>query len=200
RPPLEPPQTAMGGFAAVPSTCRPMPCFAVPWPAAHATMRAPRLATGTDPSGERDERTIPWHTAICETARRPPGFVEGNRGIPGPRRDDRPALGEAGGDARSPAPARQDGLGLRVSGGAGRMGAQSESPTGAGEREQCLLARFRGGATELGGVDPPSRPEAHPADGGGGGRAGDRGKSLVSAHGVLLANPDRRRALSAGHG
>jgi hypothetical protein len=34
-----------------------------------------------------------------------------------PRRHDRPALGEAGGDARSPSPARQGGLGLCVPGG-----------------------------------------------------------------------------------
>ena len=63
---------------------------------------------------------------IRETARRPAGFVEGNRDLPQPRCDDGPALGEAGGDARSPAPARPDRLGLCVPGRIGRLGAQPE--------------------------------------------------------------------------
>src|SRR6266852_5241202 len=61
-----------------------------------------------EPIRRADGRTISWHTAVRTTARRPAGFVEGNRYIPQPRRDHGPALGEAGGDARSPAPARQD--------------------------------------------------------------------------------------------
>ena len=67
-----------------------------------------------------------------ENLRRPPGFVERNRGLPQPRCHHRPALGEAGGDAGPPAPARQDGLGLRFPGGVGRVDAGPESSTSAG--------------------------------------------------------------------
>src|SRR2546425_278680 len=85
------------------SICRRMLCFAVAERVRYN--RVPGLATAADQSGERDGRTIPWHAAIREAAGRPAGFVEGNRGLPQPRRDDGAALGEAGGNARSPAPA-----------------------------------------------------------------------------------------------
>src|SRR6266851_9674393 len=85
------------------STYRRIPCFAVPdWGGYN---RVPRPATLAEPSGGRYGRTSSWHAAIPETARRPPGFVEGNRGLPQARRDHGPALGEAGGNARSPPPA-----------------------------------------------------------------------------------------------
>src|SRR5437867_12741863 len=77
-----------------------VPCRPWPWTLQFAS---PGLATAADQTGERDGRTIPWCT-IREAARRPPGLVEGNRGIPRTRRDDRSAMGEARGDARSPAP------------------------------------------------------------------------------------------------
>jgi len=120
--------------------------FAVPF-TGRARYNSGALGVTTEAhSGERVERTIPWHTAIRggrwhtairEGMRRPPGFVERNRGIPQTRRDDSPTLGEAGGDAGTPPPARQDGFGLRLPGGVGRVGPRSESSSSAGEREQC---------------------------------------------------------------
>src|SRR5437763_1004118 len=163
-------QRAMRGTAAVPLFA--VECGVLPWPAADVTIQLPGLATIADQSGERDERTIPWHTAIRETARRPAGFVEGNRGIPQPRRDDRPALGEAGGDARSPAPAGQDRFGLRVSGGVGHVGARSESSSSTGEREQCPLAQSPCTTAALGDMDVYNQMEGCLAAGGGG-RCGD---------------------------
>src|SRR5712672_2496438 len=86
----------------------------------------PGFATQRSKSGERDGRTRPRHTATYKTLRRPARFLEGNRGVPRPRRDNGAALGEAGGDARSQACARQDGLGLRFSRGVGCVGTRPE--------------------------------------------------------------------------
>src|ERR1700739_1963575 len=77
-------------------------------------------------SGERDGRRRPRHTTTYKTRRRPAGFVEGNRGVPRPRRDHGAALGKARGDAGAQACARQDGLGLRFSCGVGCVGARPE--------------------------------------------------------------------------
>ena len=88
-------------------------CRALPLPAT-ALQSGSRLAQPQNQSGGCDERTSSRHIAARETARRPAGFVEGNRGVPPSRRENGPTLGEAGGDARSPPPARQARLGLRV--------------------------------------------------------------------------------------
>src|SRR6266849_7597818 len=65
----------------------------------------PGSLTPAGVSGGRDGRINPWHTPICETARRPPGFLEGNRGVPPSRRENGPTVGKARGDARSSSPA-----------------------------------------------------------------------------------------------
>src|ERR1700722_20013374 len=96
-------QTAMCRIAAVALLA--VECCILPLPAAEATIDFPGLATIANQSGERDGRTIFWYSAIRETTRRPVGFVEGNRGVSQPGRNDGPALGETGGNARSPAPA-----------------------------------------------------------------------------------------------
>ena len=65
--------------------------------------------------------------------------MEGDRVVPEARCDDRPAVGEAGGDARPSTSARQDGLGLRFAGGVGRVDARPE-PSRAAEWGQCPIA------------------------------------------------------------
>jgi hypothetical protein len=52
---------------------------------------------------ERGGPTIVRHAAVRETVRRPPGFLEGNRGIPRSRCDHGSALGEAREPCRSTA-------------------------------------------------------------------------------------------------
>ena len=173
--------------------------FAVPLPADEATIWAPGFVGTADPIQESDGRTIPKDTAVRETARRPAGFVEGNRGIPQPRRDHGPALGEAGGDARSPAPARQDGLGLRFSGGIGRVGAQPESSSSAGKWEQRPLAKSRC-TTALGDSAILDRAGGSVLALAAAVAAGDCRRPLASENGVLLAKPDRRRTISDRHG
>ena len=105
--------------------------------------RRARLANGGDrsgaQSGESGGRTPYRRILVGETGRRPPGFVEGNRGIPQPRRDYRSAVGKARGDAGSPAPARQCGLGLCLPGRVGPVGPQSESSGSAGKCWRCSL-------------------------------------------------------------
>jgi hypothetical protein len=81
--------------------CLPEPCLASG--CYNPVQRASNIPASQ--SGRCDGRTIPWCTAIRDTPRRPAGFVEGNRGLPPPRRDHSATLGETGGDASSPAPA-----------------------------------------------------------------------------------------------
>src|SRR4029077_732501 len=120
------------------STYRRMPCFAVP--VTDVTIEFPGSRPTADQSGERDGQTVPRYIiAIRETARRPPGFVEGNRVLPQPRRDHGPALGEAGGDTRSPPSARPDGLGLRRQFRTRCVGANPQTAFGAG-RELVKVA------------------------------------------------------------
>src|ERR1700722_10355419 len=76
-------------------TYRRMPWFAVAGPRRRSYNSGPGLATSADLTGERHGGSIFRHAAIYESSRRPAGFVEGNRGVPQPRRNDRPTVGEA---------------------------------------------------------------------------------------------------------
>src|SRR6202034_4453727 len=129
---------------------------------------------------------------------------EGNRGLPQPRCDDRSTLGETGGHARSPASARPDGLGLPLSGGVGRLGARPESSRSAGERERTP-SRARPRATASRRTASATNYLFYSAKSpglacGGGSYAGYWRRPLVAKDGIRLAQPDRRRSISDGHG
>src|SRR5690349_21563135 len=91
---------------------------------------SPKLATTANLSGQHDERAIPRQTVICAPTRKSAGFVEGNRGIPQPRCDHGPALGETRGDARSPPRARPQRIGVRVRFGARCLVAKPQTAFG----------------------------------------------------------------------
>ena len=70
--------------------CRQMPPFAVPQ--GRVTI-GPLISRHSLGPGERNRGTIPSRTASWQSVRRTPGLLEGNRGIPEPRRHHRPTLG-----------------------------------------------------------------------------------------------------------
>ncbi len=115
-----------------------MRCFAVAAPRRYNSGSGPAFPSQ---SGETRWVKPTWRVPDRPIARRPVGFVEGNRRILQPRCNDGPALGETGGDACSPSSARPDGVGICVSGGVGRVGAPPETSSRARERDGRLFGQ-----------------------------------------------------------
>src|SRR5271170_768276 len=85
------------------------------------------------PLRRTDGRPSLRHAATGETTRRPSRLVEGDRGVPGPRRDHRAALGEGRSDARASPCASQEQLRLCLNLRARRLAEKPPAPLG--ERE-----------------------------------------------------------------
>src|SRR5215469_4411349 len=154
----------MHGMSGDACVCRRMPCFAAAVQESYNPGQRRDRYGGTR---TRDGQSAARSNPTGETTRRSSGFVEGNRGISEPRRDDRAALGKAGRDAGTPAPARSHWFGLRVSRGTGRVDTQSQPTRGPGKRVQYLAAEstsFHGAPED---VEPANRAHTHRGAGGG---------------------------------
>src|SRR6266568_4755027 len=112
-----------------------MPCFAVPCSQSYNR-------TSVYLSGDSSVRAFPGNIANRKPAQESAGFLERDCGLPQARRNYSPALGEARGDARSPAASRQDWLCLRFHFGARCLAAKPQGASrGRTRRASCGSSR-----------------------------------------------------------
>ena len=93
----------------------------------HLSYAVTTIAACTRTSAEMDGPSPELTPQPARTSARPAGLLEGNCRLPEARRDDRPALGKARGNAGPPSCPRQAGVGVHVSVRARRLDPQPQS-------------------------------------------------------------------------